>query len=150
MKEQWAAADSGNTLSHLENLGFGIDLTGENVEDGSEGDDEASVVERDDSITKDLASGDEKDEDSAWWIKDLEEERWFQHDTTTVYSNQIPSPKQWLGVSKEADANLNEDELADTIHQELPGIVGENRADAIADVNSNTSTVGVKNDGVKD
>lgn len=134
-------ADFGDTLSHLQSLGFGIGL-GEDEDVGSDGDDEASVRKR---ARRKLTSKEKDDDTSAWWIKDLENEGWFQHDTSTVYSSMVPTPKNRRQVVDAATDELNEDELADSTREFSGAIVDSSQADAqLDDDSSDTSTIGIQ------
>ncbi|KAL7554545.1 hypothetical protein ACHAWF_018004, partial [Thalassiosira exigua] len=101
-KEQ-CVADFEDTLSHLESLGFRVQSDGE----GSVGSEESSVA------SKDAEGG--TDEDAAWWIRELELEGWFDHDTSMVHSDKVTPSRPELGGSGEEDTHLN-DELADSKH----------------------------------
>ena len=143
-KGEEAAANFGDTLSHLKGLGLGID------DDDLDGDDEDSVSRRRDK----RASLDDMDDDSAWWISDLEGEGWFQHDTTTVYSSKIV-PKQLLqpqiAVDTMAEGNADlVDEALEGPRESSGAIVTDDQPNSQTDYDSDTSTVGMEEKDVED
>jgi hypothetical protein len=133
------AAGLGDTLLRLESLDLGIDLV--DAKYGCRDGDELSIKLDEDIVQLSLNEVEYSIEESAWWIQELEDEGVFEYDTTTVYSNKMP-PRKQIGVCEGMGNNLVE-ALADA------GVLEENDPDVKVD-NSDTSTLGMEDDGVGD
>ena len=80
---------------------------------------------------------------TAWWMKELNDEGWFQHDTTKAYSEKMPPKRRSTSatvlVGEVVDADLNE---------EFPTGFGggESQPNSHLDDHSVTSTIDVEDE----
>ena len=161
-KEERMLFDFSETLSNLESLGFGVDVTDNDVEHCNGGNGDASVSKKK-RKSMSLSRGDDTDDDSddplsmAWWMKDLDAEGWFQHDTTKVYSEKKIPKRRSTGaavlVGEVVDADLNEEFPDDNQERSASGTVvvgGESQPNSHLDDHSDTSTIDVEDEDIDD
>jgi tetratricopeptide (TPR) repeat protein len=161
-KKERMLFDFSETLSNLDSLGFGVNVTDNDVEHCDVGNGDASVSKKKRKSTS-LSRGDDTDDDSgdplstAWWTKDLDAEGWFQHDTTKVYSEKNAPKRLSTGASvlvgEVVDADLNEEFPDDNQERSASGTVvvgGDSQPNSHLDDHSDTSTIDVEDEDIDD
>ena len=155
--------DFHETISNLERLGFGIDAMDDNTKDYEGETGGASLSKnkkcRPTALSRRCDTDDDSDGSSstAWWIKDLDAEGWFQHDTTEVYSDKMTLKRRLTGsaalVGESDDADLNEDIPHDNQARSISDSVvddGKSQPNTHQDDHSDTSTTDVEDEDIDD
>lgn len=161
-KKERMLFDFSETLSNLDSLGFGVNVTDNDIEHCDVGKGDASVSKKKRKSTS-LSRGDDTDDDSdgllstAWWTKDLDAKGWFQHDTTKVYSEKNAPKRLSTGASvlvgEVVYADLNEEFPDDNQERSASGTVvvgGDSQPNSHLDDHSDTSTIDVEDEDIDD
>lgn len=144
------AANFEGTLSQLANMGLGIGIPAGEVT-GTETEKKKPPPEAGSPSKRDFLEESMVNEEvtRAWWMQELEDAGWFQHDTSTVYLSRMPQIRQ-LATAKEARHGGGSafDKSSRDAEETVP--IPSQNADEVDDDVSETSTIDLDGEDVGD